>query len=186
MFFNLRLYTFTSSTTHDFGSRSYLHGTLITITFVWLRFETKFFIWCSPLFVSFLPTLCVPPHTTTTSFFVSFLVILGDVLTIISVLAPGFTIPWTSKLRPRLCCTSWAQPLVWLSRRIMILFCFFTLLYLLTLCDNSKRLWNKLEQSFLVFTVLCCLLNCLSPFEFLPYVVCMVCSSKSQKKTNLL
>ena len=43
-------------------------------------------------------------------FFMSFSVILVDVFTIVSAFAPGFTIPWTSKPCPRLCCTSWAHP----------------------------------------------------------------------------
>ena len=49
MFFNFLLNTFTSSFTHEFGSKSCLDGTLITIKFVWLCFFTKLLIWWRPL-----------------------------------------------------------------------------------------------------------------------------------------
>ena len=51
---------------------NHVYATLITITFVWFLFFIKACIFLRPSLVSFLPTSFVPPHKTTTYFFVSF------------------------------------------------------------------------------------------------------------------
>jgi len=93
---NFVLNTCISLFSHEFICKSYLCGMLITKILVCLWFSAIFFNWRRPFWVLFLPTSFVPPHTTTTLFFVSSSVSFLAVFITAAKFELGFTRPWTS------------------------------------------------------------------------------------------
>jgi len=123
-FLNFLLNEVMSLFTHESVMKSYLWGAAIKIILVCLLTAIKFVIWWRAFEELFLPMSFAPPQNTITSFFVRLLTSFSTNFVKILVPAPGFTIPWTSKLPVIIDLTFVAQFLRCLSPIISILWSF--------------------------------------------------------------
>jgi len=107
------------------GSVLLMHGvTMKKKILVCLLTAIEFVIWWRAFEELFLPMSFAPPQNTITSFFVRLLTSFSTNFGKILVPAPGFTIPWTSKLSVIIDLTFSSQFLRFLSPIISILWSF--------------------------------------------------------------